>query len=115
MADTQHPVPEPSAPLLTHDQFVVLYATGDPDALWAVIQTLQERLDLLRQDFDKMAQQAHRNSRNSSKPPSVDGYRKPPPKSQRQSRGKNLGSQLGYPGRTLMPVKTPRVPFKCMP
>jgi len=101
MATTPHPLPEPSAPLLTHDQFVVLYEAGDPDALWAVIQTLQERLGLLRQDFDKMAQQAHRNSQNSSKPPSSDGYRKPPPKSQRQSRGKKVGGQPGHPGHTL--------------
>lgn len=102
-----HPVPEPSAPLLTYDQFVSLYEAGDPAALWAIIQTLQERLGLLRQDFDKMAQQAHRNSQNSSQPPSSDGYRKPPPKSQRHSSGKKVGGQPGHPGHTLMPVETP--------
>ena len=102
-----HPVPEPSAPLLTYDQFVSQYEAGDPDVLWMVIQTLQERLGLFRQEFDRVAQQAHRNSRNSSQPPSSDGYRKPPPKSQRQSSGKKVGGQPGHPGHTLMPVETP--------
>ena len=39
-----HPVPEPSAPPLTHAQFVTLYAADDPEALWTIIQTLQETL-----------------------------------------------------------------------
>ena len=54
METPQHPLPEPSAPLLTHDQFVVRYQAGHPDALWAVIQTLQECLGRLHQDFDQV-------------------------------------------------------------
>jgi transposase len=47
------------------------------------------------------------NSRNSSKPPSSDGYAKPAPKSRRRSSGKRPGKQPGAAGKNLPPVENP--------
>lgn len=42
-----------------------------------------------------------KNSKNSGKPPSTDGYEKPTPKSRRKKSGKKVGGQLGHKGLTL--------------
>lgn len=47
------------------------------------------------------------NSKNSSKPPSSDGYAKPSPKSRRGRSGKKPGKQPGAPGKNLAPVTDP--------
>jgi len=52
---------------------------------------------------DKLA----KNSRNSSKPPSSDGYDKPAPKSQRKKSGNKPGGQKGHEGSRLAPVAEP--------
>jgi transposase len=49
------------------------------------------------------------NSRNSSKPPSSDGYAKPAPKSRRKRSGKKPGKQPGDPGRHLAQRSDPDV------
>jgi transposase len=56
-------------------------------ALFERVQELQMRVDM--------------NSRNSSKPPSSDGYSKPAPKSQRPQGQRSSGGQKGHPTHTL--------------
>jgi transposase len=62
--------------------------------LLAVIQALQERIAELEARLKS-------NSRNSSKPPSSDGYAKPRPKSRRVRTGRKPGKQPGTPGAHL--------------
>ena len=60
----------------------------------ALIEKLTVEIAELRARLDM-------NSRNSSKPPSGDGYAKPAPKSRRRRSGKAPGKQPGDPGRHL--------------
>jgi len=58
------------------------------------------------------------NPRNSSRPPSSEGYDKPPPRSQRRSSGRRPGKQDGDPGTTLRQRTDPdrvveHVPGQC--
>jgi len=56
----------------------------------------------LRAEVSELKAQLAKNSRNSSKPPSSDGYGKPQPKSQRKKNGRRSGGQPGHAGSTLL-------------
>ncbi len=75
-----------------------------------MLKTINEQareIERLKQRLEK--EQGHRalNSKNSSKPPSTDGYRKPNPKSQRPTTNRSTGGQKGHKGHTRCQTKNP--------
>ena len=77
------------------------------EALWAQVQLQKRQIELLEERVKELELQVSKNSRNSSKPPSSDGYQKPKPKSQRKRSGKRPGGQKGHVGSTLEQVEEP--------
>lgn len=83
----------------TREQLLPL-ARSNPEALVDITLALQKHVDDLEARLAK-------NSQNSSKPPSSDGYIKPAPKSLRKKSGLRSGGQSGHAGSTLLPASKP--------
>ena len=74
--------------------------------LWplrALVRQLSEQVAALTAKVADLEGRLAKNSRNSSKPPSSDGF-KPKPKSQRKAGQKPTGGQKGHTGHTLKKV-----------
>ena len=69
-----------------------------PHEVADLVMALALRVADLEAQVKELTRQLHQNSRNSSKPPSSDGYEKPTPKSRREKSGKSSGGQPGHPG-----------------
>ena len=69
------------------------------------IKALTEKIDALLKELEEKKHK--KNSRNSSAPPSSDGYAKPTPKSQRKSSGAKPGGQDGHKGSSMKLMKAP--------
>jgi len=65
------------------------------------IEAKTAEVDALQAKNSALMEQLGMNSKNSSKPPSTDGFQKPKPKSMRQSTGKSPGAQKGHKGSGL--------------
>jgi transposase len=79
----------------------------DKNTLIDIILRLQDHLDELNARVKKLEDQASKQSRNSSKPPSSDGLAKPKTRSLRRSDGRPVGGQPGHSGHTLKLVDNP--------
>lgn len=76
-----------------------VYRQGE-DAVVALVTALVERLADVEARLEKLENQQKKNSRNSSKPPSGDGFGKRT-KSLRKKSERPSGGQKGHPGSTL--------------
>lgn len=76
---------------------------------------LQRQVKTLQGQVKSLQAQLAQNSRNSSQPPSSDGYEKPQPKSQREKSERPSGGQAGHPGHTLKQVEHPDRIEPCAP
>lgn len=100
--------PVPSfPPILTREGLEALALTT-PLVLVEIILGKEAQVQDLLAHSRALEEQLAKNSRNSSKPPSTDGYAKPDATtSLRTSSGKKPGGQKGHPGHTLSPVEIP--------
>lgn len=94
--------------MFTRDQLLNIAKTN-PEALVDIILALQEQVQILTQRVKQLEEHTNKNSRNSSKPPSSDGLKKPKPapKSLRKRSGKKRGGQKGHKGHTLEKAEEP--------
>ncbi|MCD6336987.1 MAG: IS66 family transposase [Candidatus Marinimicrobia bacterium] len=94
--------------MLTRTQLLNIAKTN-PETLVEIILVLQEQVQTLTLKVIQLEEQISKNSRNSSKPPSSDGLKKPgpKPKSLRKQSGKKPGGQKGRKGHNLEKAKDP--------
>lgn len=69
----------------------------------------------LNQTIQELKEQLNMNSKNSSKPPSSDGFKKPAPKSLRKPSGRKVGGQEGHQGTHLAVMTAPDEIVRHMP
>ena len=86
----------------------------DKETLISTILRLQEQVRELQQivatqaaEIQKLRDQLAKNSRNSGKPPSSDGLKKPRTRNLRKKTGRSSGGQKGHKGHTLEMVEQP--------
>lgn len=90
------------------------YTVEDIPVLLAVIGDLKRLITELRAEnahlkarIANLESQLNQNSRNSSRPPSMDGFHRP--KTSRKKGERPPGGQKGHEGHTLQPVQNPDV------
>ena len=86
----------------------------DKETLISIILTLQQQVQELQKavaaqadEIQQLRDQLAKNSRNSGKPPSSDGLKKPRTRNLRKKTGRRSGGQKGHKGQTLEMVEQP--------
>ena len=85
------------------------------EALLTTITAQTQLIAQLNQTIQELKEQLNKNSKNSSKPPSSDGFKKPAPKSLRKPSGKKVGGQNGHKETHLAVTTVPDEIVKYMP
>ncbi|MEA1927089.1 MAG: IS66 family transposase [Candidatus Auribacterota bacterium] len=91
---------------MTPEEALAIYHAG-PETVVKVLLAFSAELVSLRERVKALEDQIAKNSRNSSKPPSSDGFNKPAPRSLRKRGERKPGGQPGHPGQTLKQVEKP--------
>jgi transposase len=91
--------PQPKLPQLSEAEIQALYRQGET-AVVVLVQTLQQQIAQLEMRLGQVEGRVEKNSRNSHKPPSAEGFGKQP-KSLRQRSQKPSGGQAEHPGTTM--------------
>lgn len=90
--------------MMTSAQALEIYRAG-PETVVRVLLEMDARIDALTENFEQrikhLEDQLAKNSRNSGKPPSSDGFNRPAPKSLREKSQRPTGGQPGHAGFTL--------------
>jgi hypothetical protein len=92
--------------MMTRQEAEAIYDAGK-DTVVRVLLMMDARIHALEERVQSLENQLAKNSRNSSKPPSSDGYKKPAPKSLRKKGKRKSGGQPGHTGHTLAMADNP--------
>ncbi|KJJ83558.1 transposase IS66, partial [Candidatus Omnitrophus magneticus] len=82
------------------------YKEGE-DSVVNLFEKMIDYIEMLSVQVKDLQSQVSKSSKNSSKPPSSDGYKKPRTSSLRDRSDKKTGGQNGHQGHTLTMVDNP--------
>ena len=91
--------------MITSEEFHIIYQQGE-EATFSLFLQMFDAMSRYDERIHDLEVKSKKNSHNSSKPPSTDGFNRPP-RSLRKKTGKKSGGQPGHQGKTLQMVDQP--------